>query len=74
MERGVELVVPRVYLRALHQQRESDVVVAVSARQVQGCVLDASLRIKVGSLVDELRGGQSTDTAATQQQATTDTH
>lgn len=71
VERGVELVIPRVYLRALHQQSEGDVVVAVSTRQVQGRVLDASLRIEVGPLVDELRGEHATEYARSYSSNTT---
>lgn len=54
MQRCIALVIPRVYLRPLDQQRQRDVVVPVTARQMQGRVLDASLRVEIRPLVDEL--------------------
>lgn len=54
VQRCVALVIPRVHLRPLDQQRQSDVVVPVSARQMQRRVLDASLRVEIRPLIDEL--------------------
>lgn len=54
VQRCVALVIPRVHLRPLDQQRQSDVVVPVPARQMQGGVLDAGLRVEIRPLVDQL--------------------
>lgn len=55
VQRRVEFVVPRIDLGSLHQKGQRDVIVSVSACQMQRRVFDASFRIKVCSLSDELQ-------------------
>lgn len=63
VQRGVTFVVSRIDMRALHEEREGDVVVPVPTRQVQRCVFDSCLRVQVSPLADELpqRGADRTN-------------